>query len=202
MRRASPCHRTRALRYRRLTMAGSPHPSHRRTGSPCTIWPKKRENTSPLLEGRRTTEQHARWSCIGCPDYDEVKLGHDVFSPILQRQAHQPPRTGNLISLLRRITREGIRARRLLVLVDSRVVSEAVSKGRWSSRKIIFLLRKFGVLVPCLRHCARISIGAHLGESSGCPFTEQADRRLVCITTEAPAPLRPQTSRQFMPLRI
>ena len=43
-------------------------------------------------------------------------------------------------------------------------------------------------------------MGALLGESSGCPFTEQADRRLVCITTEAPA-LRPQSSRQFMPLR-
>ena len=50
----------------------------------------------------------------------------------------------SLVSLLRRITREGIRAIRLLVLVDSRVVSGAVSKGRSSSRIIHFLLRKLG----------------------------------------------------------
>ena len=48
----------------------------------------------------------------------------------------------SLISLLRRVTREGVRERRLLVLVDSRVVLGAVSKGRSSSRKINFLLRK------------------------------------------------------------
>ena len=41
----------------------------------------------------------------------------------------------SLTSLLRRVSREGIRARRLLVLVDSRVVLEAVSKGRvWVTR--------------------------------------------------------------------
>ena len=50
----------------------------------------------------------------------------------------------SLIGLLRRITREGIRTQRLLVLVDSRVVLGAVSKGRWSSRKFYFLLRKLG----------------------------------------------------------
>ena len=36
----------------------------------------------------------------------------------------------SLISLLRRITRGGVRARRIAVLVDSRVVLGAVSKGR------------------------------------------------------------------------
>ena len=48
----------------------------------------------------------------------------------------------SLIVLLRRIAREGIPAQRLLVLVDSRVVLEAVSEGRSSSRKINFSLRK------------------------------------------------------------
>ena len=50
----------------------------------------------------------------------------------------------SLISLLSRITREGTGARRLLVLVDSRVALGAVSKGRSSSRKVNFLLRKRG----------------------------------------------------------
>ena len=48
----------------------------------------------------------------------------------------------SLISLLRRITREAIRAHRPLVLVDSRVVVGAVSEGRSNSRKMNFLLRK------------------------------------------------------------
>ena len=61
-----------------------------------------------------------------------------------QGQAHEPPGTGELDQLLRRITREGVRARRLLVPVDSRVVSSAVSKRRSSSRKVNFLLRKLG----------------------------------------------------------
>ena len=39
---------------------------------------------------------------------------------------------GKHISLRRRITRQGTRRRRLLVLVDSRVVFGAVSKGRSS----------------------------------------------------------------------
>ena len=56
----------------------------------------------------------------------------------------------SLISLLRRITREVIRTRRLLVLVDSRVVLGAVSKGRSSSRKVNFLLRKLWFW--CLAH--------------------------------------------------
>ena len=59
----------------------------------------------------------------------------------------------NLLELglisLRRITREGILAKRLLQLVDSRVVLRAVSKGP-SSRKIKFLLRKLGFW--CLAH--------------------------------------------------
>ena len=28
-------------------------------------------------------------------------------------------------------------------------------------------------------------MGAHLGESGGCPFTEQADRELVCLIPKA-----------------
>ena len=49
-----------------------------------------------------------------------------------------------LKSLISRVTREGTQALGLLVLVDLRVVWGAVSKGRSSSRKINFLLRKLG----------------------------------------------------------
>ena len=44
----------------------------------------------------------------------------------------------------RRAAREGVQVRRLLVRLDSRVVLGTVSKGRSSSRKINFLLRKLG----------------------------------------------------------
>ena len=50
----------------------------------------------------------------------------------------------SLISLLRRIRREGTRTRRILVLVDSGVVLGVVSKGRSSSRKVNFMFRKLG----------------------------------------------------------
>ena len=52
--------------------------------------------------------------------------------------------TKSLISLLRRIRREGLRTRRILVLVDSLVVLGAVSKRRSSSRKVNFMFRKLG----------------------------------------------------------
>ena len=58
-----------------------------------------------------------------------------------------------------------------------------------------FLAQKIMVLVPCLRHCAGIGLDAQLGDSSGCPFTEQAYQQLVCI------PFRPRSSHQFMPLQ-
>ena len=56
----------------------------------------------------------------------------------------------SLIGLLRRITRAGIRAKRLLVLVDSRVVLGAVSKGTLELTKIEFLASETGVLVSRL----------------------------------------------------
>ena len=52
-----------------------------------------------------------------------------------------------LISLVQRLVDRGAAPVRLLVLVDSRVVLGAVSKGRSSSRKVNFQLRRF--LVGC-----------------------------------------------------
>ena len=59
----------------------------------------------------------------------------------------------SLISLLSPVTREGVQARRLLVLVDSRMVLGAVSKRRSTSRKIYFLFGKTrsGALLTTLR---------------------------------------------------
>ena len=51
----------------------------------------------------------------------------------------------SLISLLRRATREGIHARRLLILEDSRVVLGAVLQGRSNSRKVNFLVGNLGL---------------------------------------------------------
>ena len=70
----------------------------------------------------------------------ELKLGDDVFIPFLRRQAEKSLGTRELDQ------REVIQARRLLVLVESRMVS----KRRSSSRKINFLLRKLGFW--CLAH--------------------------------------------------
>ena len=53
-----------------------------------------------------------------------------MFSYRFSKGKHINLEPESLISLLRRITREGVRARRLLVLVETRVASGAVSKGR------------------------------------------------------------------------
>ena len=73
----------------------------------------------------------------------EVRLEHDVFVPFFLLGKHiKVLELESLVSLLRRVTREGIQARRLLVLVDSSVVLGAVSKGRSGWRRVNFLLRK------------------------------------------------------------
>ena len=99
---------------------------------------------------RRTTEQHARRTCSRCTTCCEGEVDHDVFVPFFEGKHINLLELESLISFLERITSEGIRARRLLVVVDSRVVLGAVSKGRSSSREINFLLRKLGFW--CLAH--------------------------------------------------
>ena len=61
------------------------------------------------------------------------------------------------------------------------------------STKHQLLASKTGVLVPRLLHRAGIRMGAHLGESGGCPFTEQTDRKVACIIAKASA----STDRSF-----
>ena len=87
-------------------------------------------------------------TCSHCTTCVEAGLGLDVFVPFfsfLEGKHINLLELESLISLLKRVTREGVQARRLLVLVDSRVVFGAVSKVRSSSRKINFLLRKLGL---------------------------------------------------------
>ena len=110
---------------------------------------RKRRTRAPRLKRRRNTEQHPQMDVLHTTCF-EAGLGHDVSIPLVQGQAHQSPELESLISLLRRVTREGIRAQRLLVLVDSRVVLGAVSKGRSNSRKLNFALRRQGFW--CLAH--------------------------------------------------
>ena len=93
-------------------------------------WLALYELTEEKRRARRTRSRYT--TCF------EVKLG--AFIPFLRRQIYEP--LGTVISLLQRVTREGKQARRLLVLVDSRVVLGAVLKGRSSSRKVNFFLRK------------------------------------------------------------
>ena len=49
-----------------------------------------------------------------------------------------------LIGLIRGLMDRGLGNRRVLCLVDSRVVLGSVCKGRSSSRRVIFRLRRFG----------------------------------------------------------
>ena len=99
----------------------------------------------------------------------------------------------SLVSLLRRVTRTGTAA---LGTVDSRVVWGAVPKGRSSSRKLNFLLRKLGFW------CLAYDIALELvwvptwANPAAAPFTEQTDRKLVCIVCRSFRLHRPQSSHQ------
>ena len=94
------------------------------------------------LERRGTTEQHARWTCSRCSTCFEVELGHDVFVPFFRRHALQPLETGepdqpfSCRSHVKEYRHGGSWYLWICAFFG------AVSKGRSSSRKINFLLRK------------------------------------------------------------
>ena len=106
-------------------------PSHKRRGSLCTIWQRRRENTCtstgqaknhrPVRTTDAEPQHHLLWSWIGSRCF-HTAFALDKHIILLDVET--------LIILLRRVTREGIRAQRLLVLADTRVVLGAVSKGR------------------------------------------------------------------------
>ena len=103
-------------------------------------------------------------------------------------------------SFVRRVARGGIRARRLLVLVDSRGVLGAVSKGRPSSRKINFLLRKQKFWCVVYDIALELVMGA-LGRIQRMPLHGTNRSKIGMHHYRSSRLLRPQSSRQFMPLR-
>ena len=117
-------------------------PSHRLRGLPCTKCPRRKENTCALI-GKAKNHRATCTMDLQPLHLLALKLNWaTLFSYRLFKGKHiNLLELESLISLLRRVTREGAQARRLLVLVDSRVVLGAVIKG---SRKIDFLLRKLG----------------------------------------------------------
>ena len=89
---------------------------------------RKEKHVRHDWRGRRTTEQCARRSSSRSTASFGAGLGHDVFIRFCSAQNFLE--LESLISLLRRVTREGIQARRLLVHVDSRTVLGAVLELR------------------------------------------------------------------------
>ena len=81
----------------------------------------------------------------------------------------------SLISFLRRITRAGIRAKRLQVLVDSRVVFWAVSFGRSSSRTNFCLASDIAL------ELAWVPTWANPADAP----SRTGDRKLVCFFAKA-----------------
>ena len=92
-----------------------------------------------------------------------------------------------MLSLLRRITREGIRARRLPVLVDSRVVFRSRLQRTIELTKNQFLAPD-NLELWCLANDIALELVwvPTWANPADATFTELADRRLACITAEAP----------------
>ena len=118
------------------------------------------------LERRRGGDRNARRASSRSATCNGAELDPDVFLSILQRQAH----IESLISRLSRVTREGVRAQRFIVLVDARVVLGVVSRGRWSSRKLTTSRWNWS--------------GSDVGQSSRCPIARQTDSKLARIVAE------------------
>ena len=75
-----------------------------------------------------TPNKYARRASSRSATCFEAAMGHDVCISFCSNTIHLLEME-SLISLLRRVIREGMRAQRLLVLVASRVVLLAVAKG-------------------------------------------------------------------------
>ena len=105
-----------------------------------------REDWLALYEFAEETEEHVRVDWKGEDPQSNMHDGRGATAPLVLRlnwaTLFSYRSSGgkhinlleleSLISLLGRVTREGIRARRLLVLVDTHVVLGAFSKGRSS----------------------------------------------------------------------
>ena len=72
----------------------------------------------------------------------------------------------------------------LLVLIRSEIFT---CLTKIELMKTLLLASETGFLVPRSRHRAGIGMGANLGQSGGCPFTKQTDRKLARIVAEASA---------------
>ena len=91
----------------------------------------------------------------------------------------------SLISLLRRVTRGGVRGRRLLVVVDSRVVLGSRLKRTIDLTKNQLLASKAKVLCLAFDIALELVWVPYLGKSNRCPFMEQANRKLLCFFAKA-----------------
>ena len=134
-RRAFACHRVCSLLHTNLQAkpCGKPFASDAsRSGAGGCVAPITPEAWLALYDWPERTE-------------NTCNIGPRCFRiAFLKGKRINPLELESLVSLLTLVTREGTRRRRLLVLVDSRVVLGVVSKGRSSSRKTNFLLRKRG----------------------------------------------------------
>ena len=90
----------------------------------------------------------------------------------------------SLISLLRRITREGIRTRRLLVLVDSCVVLWEPSRKDDRVTQSQFLVGVWCLAYDIALESVWVPTWANPVDAT---FTEQTYRKLACIVAKAPA---------------
>ena len=124
-----------------LAQAGVEPRSARINGGPCTTCPRSGENTSDpilcsLIRGRQQLALSLPWE----PFFSFAFKAHKHINLLEIESA---------FSLLRHLASEGRRNCRILALTDSRVALGTLSKGRSSSRRLNFLLKKVAALCLC-----------------------------------------------------
>ena len=105
-----------------------------------------------------------------------------------------------LSSLLRRVTREGVRARRLLVLVDSRVVLATCRKEHGAHERSISCSGNWGSGALPMTLLWNWS-GCPPGRIQRMPLHGTSPSITGMHHYRSSRPFRPRSSRQFMPLR-
>ena len=164
----------------RVALAAASRPLHGRPGSPCTSWPRRKENTCALI-GKAMNHRAA---CV---------MDATLFSyRFLESKRINLLELESLISLLRRShVKEYVDSGCWYFSINA-WFRELSRKGARAHEGSTSYFENWG-WGASLMTSHWIGMGVHLGESSRCPISEHIAGKLACLIAEA----SPATDRRL-----
>ena len=137
-------------------------------GVPCTASLKKEANTCDLTGGPTPPPPAFISTHSSAPALITPASWTEFFAHRFRKGNHiNVLELVALVSLLRRLSNQGVQRQRILCCMDSRVVLGAVSRGRSSSRKLV---AEACLRVPRLLAHRRPAVGPVVGQTGGRAF--------------------------------